>query len=66
MSRRSTPERLAAARRAAILARLVSAGVLPDRAEAAIRRWEDAQGDRVRDAAYWDEAFVAITQRRGS
>ena len=40
MSRRSTPERLDAARRAAALARLISDGELPERAEAALARWE--------------------------
>jgi hypothetical protein len=59
MSRRSTPERLAEARRAGTLARLISAGMLPDRAEAAIAAWEakTAQDGRPRDGAYWDAAW---------
>jgi hypothetical protein len=58
MSRRSTPERLDAARRAAALARLIGDGELPDRAEDWIARWEsiaDAEGRR-RDGTYWDAA----------
>jgi hypothetical protein len=39
MSRRSTPERLDAARLAATVALLVSVGLLPDRAEAALVAW---------------------------
>ena len=40
MSRRSTPEGLSDARRAATLARLISSGELPDRAEARIAEYE--------------------------
>jgi hypothetical protein len=65
MSRRSTPERLSDARRAATLARLVSAGELPDRAEARIAAWEawTAHDGRPRDGAYWDAAWRWITSR---
>jgi len=38
--RRSTPERLDAARRAAALASLISDGELPDEAEAALPAWD--------------------------
>jgi len=40
MSRRADPLRIEAARRAAAIARLVGAGELPDRAAAAVARWE--------------------------
>jgi hypothetical protein len=49
VTRRSDPVRIAAARRAAAIARLVSSGELPDRAAATIARWEAANagpGDR--------------------
>lgn len=63
MSRRSTPERLYAAQRAATLERLVSAGMLRDRAEGAIAAYEarTAHDGRPRDAAYWEEAWRQIT-----
>jgi hypothetical protein len=40
MSRRSVPDRIVAARRAAAIARLIGAGELPDRAEEWVARWE--------------------------
>jgi len=42
MSHRADPERIEAARRIATIARLVSAGELPDRAEAWVTAWESA------------------------
>ena len=62
MSRRSTPERLAQARRAATLARLVSSGLLPDRAGAALAAWEAraAHDDRTIVADDWDAAYREI------
>ena len=67
MSRRSTPERLEQARRSATLARLVSAGMLPDRAAAALAAWEAsaAQDGRAIVADDWDAAYrkIAITGR---
>jgi hypothetical protein len=66
MSRRSTPERLDAARRAATLARLIADGELPDRAEGWIARWEstaDAEGRR-RDGGYWDAGYLWIVIQR--
>jgi hypothetical protein len=42
VSRRSTPQRLEAAKRAATLERLISAGMLRDRAAAALAAWEAA------------------------
>ena len=66
MSRRSTPERLDATRRAATLARLVSGGLLPEQAEAALAAWARSQAGRARDAAYWDDAHARITGRAQS
>ena len=40
MPRRSDPARIATARRAATIARLISDGELPDRAAAWVARWE--------------------------
>jgi hypothetical protein len=40
VSRRADPTRIDAARRAAAIARLISAGELPDRAAAWVARWE--------------------------
>lgn len=40
VSRRADPKRIDAARRAAAIARLISAGELPDRAAAWVARWE--------------------------
>jgi hypothetical protein len=40
MSRRSTPQRLHAVRRAATVARLVGEGELGDRAESLVASWE--------------------------
>jgi hypothetical protein len=40
MARRSTPERLDQARRAATVARLIGKGELPERAEALVVAWE--------------------------
>ena len=66
MSRRSTPEQLAQARRSATLARLVSAGMLPDRAAAALAAWEARTAvDPWRIAADdWDAAFLTSRQAR--
>ena len=66
MARRSTPERLHAARRAATMQRLMSEGELPAEAEAWIGRWEavaDAEG-RPRDGGYWEEAWGWIAAQR--
>ena len=62
MSRRSTPERLAQARRSATLARLASAGILPDRAAAALAAWEarTARDGRTIVADDWDAAYREI------
>ena len=62
MSRRSTPERLEQALRSATLARLVSAGMLPDRAAAALAAWEvqRAHDGRPIVADDWDGAYREI------
>ena len=66
VARRSTPERLEQARRAATLARLVSAGMMPDRAAAALAAWEARtdQGGRTIAADDWDAAFREIAGQR--
>jgi hypothetical protein len=65
MSRRSTPERLDAARREATLRRLIGEGELPDRAEAWIGEWEveAARRGRERDGAYWEAGWAWIAER---
>ena len=62
MSRRSTPERLEAARRAATLARIVSAGMLRERASVALAGWEagKAQGGRTIVVDDWEVAYREI------
>ena len=66
MSRRSTPERLEQARRSATLARLVSSGMLPDRAAAALAAWEarTAQDGRTIATEDWDAAYQEIAGQR--
>ena len=66
MSRRSTPERLQAARRAAALARLISDGELPDRADIWMARGERqaAQDGREPDSGYWEAKYRWIAARR--
>ena len=63
MSRRSTPERLSQARRAATLARLVSAGELPERAATRLDAYEAmTTGDgRPRDGRSGDSVEVVRT-----
>jgi hypothetical protein len=68
MSRRSTPERIETARRAAALARLISDGELPERAEALLAAW-DAQAEIEsipRGRAYWEAFDSWRGTRRGS
>ena len=45
MARHADPDRIAAARRAAAIARLIGAGELPDRAVALVARWEATLAD---------------------
>jgi hypothetical protein len=58
MSRRSTPERIHVARRAATVERLVSEGQARNQVEALVAQWELLAADRPHDRAYW-EAFEA-------
>ena len=65
MSRRSTPERLHAARRAR--QRLISEGEPPDQAERLVAQWElqAAQDGLERDGRYWDAGWAwMLAQRR--
>jgi hypothetical protein len=66
MSRRSTPERLHAARREATLRRLIGEGELPQRAEAWITAWEAeaARQGMESDGAYWDAGWEWIVVLR--
>ena len=59
MSRRSTPERLENGKRAATLEWLVSAGMLRERASAALKEWQAAHDGRGRD---WEAAYRAISR----
>ena len=66
MSRRSTPERIDAARHAAVRARLVGTGMTEETADAWLAAWASvaARDGRPRDAAYWDAAWSWITAER--
>lgn len=61
MSRRPSPDALSAARRAATLERLVSAGVLRDRAEERLRTFQSTHPAPLD----WEAAYRAITSQRG-
>jgi len=63
MARRSDPVRIAAARRAAAIARLISAGELPDRAAAEVARWEMAHGGPG-DRADWESLDAWLRAER--
>lgn len=66
MSRRSTPERIDEARRAALHARLTDSGMPQERVEAWIARWE-AEAARTgvpRDAGYWRAGWEWIASQR--
>jgi hypothetical protein len=69
MARRRDRERIYEARRAGLVARLMSSGVAEDRALALVDAWE-AQATAsglVRDGeAYWDEAWPWLEPRRWS
>jgi hypothetical protein len=69
MARRRDRERIYQARRAGIVARLMSTGVAQDRAEALLDAWETEATSRglVRDGeAYWDKAWPWLEPRRWS
>lgn len=65
--RRRDRERIYQARRAGILARLMSSGVSAERAEGLLSAWEveATAGGLVRDGeAYWDDAWPWLESRR--
>jgi hypothetical protein len=63
MARRADPDRIIAARRAAAIARLISAGELPDRAAAWVARWETTiDGPPAR--ADWDGLDAWLARER--
>jgi hypothetical protein len=66
MSRRSTPDRLHAARREATRQRLISEGELPDQAERLVGPWElqAAQDGLERDGRYWDADWAWMLAQR--
>ena len=66
MSRRSTPERLHEARRAATIERLVGDGELRERAERLVALWEaQADVDGVeRDSRNWEAGWTWISIQR--
>jgi hypothetical protein len=66
MSHRSTPERIDAARHAAVRARLVASGMTEETADAWIAAWASlaARDGRPRKAAYWDAAWTWIGAER--
>jgi hypothetical protein len=68
MSRRSTPERIDAARRAATRNRLIGERVTEARADAWIAAWEAraAQDGLERGSAYWQAAWEWIAEQRAS
>ena len=70
MSRRSTPDRIYAARRAAVLSRLVQERRLSDqRAEALVSAWEaegDSSGLDRMTAGFWDDGMTWIEQQLGA
>jgi hypothetical protein len=66
VSRRSTPERIDEARRAATRSRLIGERVSPETADAWIAAWEAraAQDGFERGAAYWDAGWEWIAAQR--
>jgi hypothetical protein len=67
MARRRDLDRIYQARRAGIVARLVSTGVLAERAEALMAAWESeatASGLAPDSAAYWDRAWPWLEPQR--
>jgi hypothetical protein len=68
MSRRSTPERIAEARRAATRNRLIGERISPETVDAWIAAWEAqaAQDGLERGAAYWEAGWAWIAEQRRS
>jgi hypothetical protein len=66
MSRRSTPQRIDEARRAATRNRVIGERVTPETADAWIAAWEAqaAQDGPERGAAYWEAGWAWIAARR--
>jgi hypothetical protein len=66
VTRRSTPERIAAAHRAGTLQRLLRTGMLAERVDELMAAWETvpASQDVPRDGRYWDAAFEWIVAQR--
>jgi hypothetical protein len=63
VTRRADPDRIVAARRAAAIARLISAGEPPDRATAQVARWERAiDGPPARDD--WERLDAWLARER--
>ncbi|HET9754960.1 MAG TPA: hypothetical protein VFP66_00535 [Candidatus Limnocylindrales bacterium] len=66
MSRRSTPERIDAARHAAVRNSLIGDGVRPEMADAWIAAWEAqaAEDGLQRGNAYWEAGWTWIAEKR--
>jgi hypothetical protein len=67
MSRRSTPERIDAAREAATRNHLIGEGMSEGRVDAALAAWAEhaARDGLPRDGSYWDAAYrFAVAWRR--
>ena len=66
MSRRSTPERIDEARRAAVRAALIGEGATEDTADAWIAAWEAKAADDAleRGSAYWQAGWTWIAEQR--
>jgi hypothetical protein len=66
MSRRSTPERLDAARHAAVRNSLIGEGATPETADAWLAAWEAeaAQDGLERGTAYWQARWDWIAEQR--
>jgi hypothetical protein len=66
VARRSTPERIDAARRAATRNRLIGERATEETADAWIAAWEAkaAQDGLERGSAYWDAGWVWIAEQR--
>jgi hypothetical protein len=67
MSRRSTPERLHAARHEATRQRLIGEGEAPDQAERLVAQWElqAARDGLERDGRYWEAGWAwMLSQQR--
>ena len=66
MSRRSTPERIDAAREAATRQRLIGIGMTPETADAWIARWHQraAEDGLERSSAYWTACWEWIEAER--